>query len=171
MSENKKDNDLLSAIDTRFAQLKEFLKPKEVKLAEHEESKEEEEVKLEEKEEEKVDLMEHEDEEKEKTKMAEHTDINSMLEKIIANIQEMMTPLMDEDVEMKKETVELAKRVEAIEKSNVAFAKENETLKEEILAFSKERATKSIKQAPSQLPYAQMSNVQKMEHNMRKSKY
>jgi hypothetical protein len=138
MSENKKDNDLLSAIDTRFAQLKEFLKPKEVKLAEHEKPEDEK--------------------------------VKSMLEKIIANIQEMMTPLMDEDVEMKKEAVELAKRVEAIEKSNVAFAKENESLKEEILAFSKERATKSIKQAPSQLPYAQMTNVQKMEHNMRKSK-
>jgi hypothetical protein len=172
MSENKKDNDLLSAIDTRFAQLKEFLKPKEVKLAEHEEPKkeEEEEVKLEEKEEEKVDLMEHEDEDKDKAKMAEHTDINSMLEKIIANIQEMMTPLMDEDVEMKKEAVELAKRVDAIEKSNVAFAKENESLKAEVLTLSKQPATKSIKQAPVQLEYSKMSNLQKMEHNMRNSK-
>ena len=184
MSEDKKDNDLLSAIDTRFAQLKEFLKPKEVKLAEHEKPEDEkvkmnehyddkdEKVKLEEKEEEKVDLMGHEDEEKDKkkTEMAEHTDVNEMLEKIIAKIQEMMTPLIEEDVEMKKEAVELAKRVESIEKSNVAFAKENETLKAEVLAFSKQPATKSIKQAPVQLEYSKMSNVQKMEHNMRNSK-
>ena len=116
------------------------------------------------------DGKEHDEDKKKKMAMADESTVNAIIEQLISKMQELLTPMQDENVELKAKSVELSKKIEAIEKANIEFAKEKEALSLQVVELSKQPATASIKQAPVQLEYSKMSNVQKMEYNMKNSR-
>jgi len=106
------------------------------------------------------DGKEHEDEDK-KVKLEEEEEVKEEV-KAEFNPDEFLKSLIEKLQSMMEPTeVSLAK----LEKDVLEFKTENETLKEKNLELSKLPATKSVKAAPRQISFSEMSNYEKFQYN------